>query len=497
MEKIRQTYKEYKETVSAYQMALNTMYFDLVTIAPKKGIAKRNEAMAYLSGELFLKMTDSKVLSQIEELKEKTDDLTEKKEIELLLKSLEYQRYLPKEVYVDYQQILNDGQVAWEEAKHEDNYEKFEPYLKAIINKQKEVLTYLPKQVSDYDYLLDLFEEGTNIQFYDNFFETIKTHLVPLMKEIQEKGKKIDNSVLYQHFDIEQQKAYNKQLLEYLNMDLQRCMVSESEHPFTIFYSDQEARFTTHYYEDNIMSGILSNIHEFGHALYSLQLKPEYDGTALKDNIGSAMHESQSRLLENHLGRSRALWEVQFPILKQYFPQQFKGIELDQFMKMINVTTPSFIRTEADELTYPLHILIRYELEKEIFNGKLDLDKLETEWNNKVEEYLGIKVIRPSEGILQDMHWGGGSFGYFPTYALGSAYAAQFYQAMDKEINVAECLKEHQFNKIAEWLKVNIHQDGAFKTAEEIMKKATKEAFDPQHYIQYLTDKYRKIYGLD
>ena len=487
-------FKEYKEVQAAYTMALSTLYYDLNTIAPKKGVAKRNKAMAILSGEAFSKATNPESLNRIEALGKETTDPEEKREIQLFLKEMQMDRVLPKDVYISFHQILNDSEAAWHEAKEQDDYTLFEPHLKSVIQKQKEVLRYVPKTVSDYDYLLDRYEDGMDIQTYDRFFTAVKTSLVPLIKEIQEKGRHIDDSILHLNYDVEKQAAFNAQLLDYLKMDHGKCILGLTEHPFTEFFSKDEARITTHYYENMLMSGIFSTIHEYGHALYSLQVKGTYDGTALKDGIGFAMHESQSRMMENHIGRNRALWEVQFPILQSYFPEQLKDVTLDSFMDMINISQPSLIRTEADELTYPLHILIRYELEKEIFNGSVNLDTLETMWNNKYEEYLGIRPQHSRDGILQDMHWGAGNLGYFPTYALGSAYAAQFYDAMSHQIDVDACLKNDQFEIIAQWLKEHIHQFGAYKSADDIMRYATGKPFDPQYYIDYLIKKYRALY---
>lgn len=496
VETLRKAFKEYKDTQKAYAFALSTMYYDIATIAPKKGIAKRNEAMAFLSGEAFSKATNKESLAMIEELGKITNDTEEKREISLFLKGMEYDRVLPKDVYVAMHKSINDSEAAWHEAKEKDDYASFAPYLKDVIIKQKEALHYVNKPSTDYDYLLDRFEDGMDMKQYDVFFSAIKQQLVPLIKKINASNYVIDDSVLYQSYDVEKQAKFNEQLLDYLGMDRDRCILGLTEHPFTDFFSENEARITTHYYEHDVMSGIFSTLHEYGHALYSLQTKPEYDGTALKDNIGYAMHESQSRFMENHIGRHPAFWSVQYPILQSYFPEQLSKVSFDDFMSMINVSRPSFIRTEADELTYPLHVLIRYEIEKEIFNGHVDLDTLETMWNDKYEEYLGIRPQTSREGILQDMHWGGGSFGYFPTYALGSAYAAQFYDAMEKQLPVEEYLKTNQFDKIAKWLKDNIHYVGAYQSANDILKQTTGSPFHAQYYIDYLTNKYRKLYHL-
>ena len=238
-----------------------------------------------------------------------------------------------------------------------------------MIESQKEVLNFLDKSCSDYDYLLDRYEMGTGAEMYDSFFARVKEKLLPLIREIQERGRKIDDSVLFADYDVKEQEAFLEELKDYMQVDRDCCYMGVSEHPFTEFFSAKESRITTHYHKNSLMSAILSTVHEYGHALYALQVEEKYDGTALKDAIGSAMHESQSRLMENHIGRNPAFWESNYPKLQKRFPDKLGNISLEHFMEMVNVSRPSLIRTEADELTYPVHVLIRYELEKEIFGG--------------------------------------------------------------------------------------------------------------------------------
>lgn len=489
-------YKAYKERTNAYQLAMNTLYFDQATIAPKKGAAFANKAMSVLAGENYSIATDPKAIQKIEELSKEEDLSPElKKELTLLLNDLEEERNVPKEVFVSFTKAVADSETAWHEAKEKSDYQLFKPYLKEVIEKQKEVLTYSKKDATPYDILLDRFQLGMNMEKYDVFFDKIKTDLIPFIKEIKEKGKKIDDSILHSDFDINEQEAFMLELNNYMQVDGKECYMGTTEHPFTSFFSAHDVRITTHYYEDKLMSAILSTVHEYGHALYGLQVNNDYEGTTLSSDIGYAMHESQSRLMENHIGRSKAFWSVNLPKLKKHFPQ-LKDIDLDTFMEMINVSYPSLIRTEADELTYPLHILIRYELEKKIFNEGVDYDELDKMWADKYEEYLGIRPQNDAEGILQDMHWGAANLGYFPTYALGSAFAAQFYHQMEKDIDVEAALLNNEFDKIAGWLKENIHQYGAYKDADQLMKDVTGEAFDPQYYIDYLINKFKKVYQI-
>lgn len=490
-------FEEYKEKKNAYDIALNSLYYDIATIAPKDGIPYRNKMVSILAGEAFTHETAKENIALIEELAT-CDDLSEeqKKEIELLMRDLADIRVLPKDVYIKFTQDKADSQHAWEKAKEENDYQIFKPHLINIIKKQKELLTYIDKECSDYDYMLDRYQIGCDMAFYDTFFDTIKKELLPFIQHLIKDGKRVDDQILFQKFDIEKQKKFMEILLNHLQANQKKCYVTTSEHPFTQFFSANETRLTTHYYEDNVMSAIFSTIHEFGHANYGLQIDPAYEGTTLAADVGFAMHESQSRFMENHIGRNPSFWKPLFPEFKAIFSEELKDVDFDSFMKMINVSRPSFIRTEADELTYPIHILIRYELEKQIFNGEVDYDHLDTLWNDKYEEYLGIRPDNDRDGILQDMHWGAADLGYFPTYALGSAFAAQFYHQMKQELDVDHLLEQGDFQKIYDWLKQHIHRYGAFKTADEIMRETTNEAFDVSYYINYLKDKYSALYEI-
>lgn len=489
-------FEEYKNRVNAYQLATSVLYLDQATIAPKRGSTYANKMMSILFGEQFEYATNPDNITKLE-LLEKQEGLSDKqkKELHLLLKNLEADRYVPKDVYVAFEKAVADSESIWQEAKHADNYEMFMPYLRDVIEKNKQVVSYSKKEKSTYDFLLDKFQEGYNIEKYDAFFHKIKEELVPFIKKLQNEAKQIDDAKLFEHYDIKKQEAFMEELKQYLLVDKSECYMATSEHPFTVFLSAHDVRITTHYYENNLMSAIFSTIHEYGHALYGLQVDDAFEGTTLQSNITYAMHESQSRFLENHIGRSRAFWEVNFPRLQAKF-DTLKDVSLDEFVRMINVSRASLIRTEADELTYPLHILIRYELEKQIFNGEVDYEKLPEMWADKYEEYLGIRPSTYREGILQDMHWGAANHGYFPTYALGSAFAAQFYHQMEKEMDVEEVLRNGDFDKISDWLKENIHQYGAYKSADEIMLDVTNEPFNPDYYIHYLKEKYTKLYNL-
>ncbi len=490
-------YQAYKQKTNAYALALSTMSFDQATIAPKNGTSYSNQLMAVLSTEAFIHASNPESIKKIEQLaNEDIDDLL-KKELSLLLKELHDNKDVPTDVFSEFTLATNEAGTAWSDAIDNQDYITFIPYLERVINAVKKQLKYHPnKKECAYNILLDRFEPGMNMDKYDAFFEQVKESLIPLIHQIIDADKKIDESILNQSFDIKSQEVFMNELCEYMRVNRDECYISTTQHPFTSFFSGNDVRITTHYYEKNLLSAIFSTIHEYGHALFGLQIDDAFEGTSLSNAIGFAMHESQSRFLENHIGKSKAFWEPNLAKLKANFPS-LESLDIDTFMELVNVSKPSLVRTEADELTYPLHVIIRYELEKEMFeNETIDYLQLNEKWNQKYKEYLGVTPSHDGEGILQDMHWSSAYFGYFPTYALGSAYAAQFYHTMSQRLDVDSILKNNEFEKIATWLKDNIHHHGASKTTEEILFEVTHEEFNPMYYITYLQDKFKTLYKL-
>ncbi|MEG0981594.1 MAG: carboxypeptidase M32 [Erysipelotrichaceae bacterium] len=491
-----QFYKEYEEKIGAYQMALETIGFDQATIAPKAGEEARNQASSILHGELFSLMTNKQAIEVMETLEKENIDDVLAKSIQQRLRSIRDIRILPKDVYVDYQRTISTTQSMWEKAKKANDYKLYEPYLMKLIEKKKHILTYRKEPLTSYEKLLDDFEEGMSIKKYEAFFQEIKTKIIPFIKEIQTKGKAIDTSPLEVLFPIDQQAEFMKVLQAYMNYDKDSCYMGISMHPFTTKICDHDLRITTAYHDHALTSSIFSTIHEYGHALYSLQVDEKYAGSILMDNMSMGMQESQSRMLENCIGRSKGFWVNNYEPLQKCFPKQLKDISFDAFIQMINAAKPSLIRTEGDELTYPLHILIRYEMEKAIFNDSIDTSHLDQLWADKYEEYLGVRPSNDADGILQDIHWSVGEFGYFPTYALGSAFAAQFFKQMNQDIDVQQALASNNFKMISDWLKDNIHQHGSYLNANEILKKVTGQDFDPSIYTDYLINKFKTIYQL-
>lgn len=341
-----------------------------------------------------------------------------------------------------------------------------------------------------YDVLLEDFEPGFPMAVLDPFFSQLKEVILPLLKKANERAPQIPDDFLFFYYPIEKQKAFNEYLLDYLGFDRKRGVMAESAHPFTTNLHKSDVRITTHYYPNMLASAIFSTIHECGHALYEQGISDELSQTPIGGGASCAMHESQSRFYENMLGRSLAFWKPLYGKLQESFPEQLNSVSLETFVASINKAVPGLVRTESDELTYCLHIIIRYELEKKLVDGNLSVEELPKAWNDLYEKYLGIRPANDAEGVLQDIHWSQGSLGYFPSYALGNAYAAQIYHQMKKELNPDALMEEGKLSVITDWLHEHIHQYGETYEARELLKRVTGEDFNPQYYFDYLQEKF-------
>ena len=345
--------------------------------------------------------------------------------------------------------------------------------------------------------MLDTYEKGFDMETLDRFFAVLKEQLVPFLKRLTDSGVSIDDSFLTGDYPEDKQEEIGRYLADYVGFDFDKGVMAVSAHPFTTNLHNHDVRITTAY-NNHVDDSIFSVIHESGHGIYEMGIPDELTQTLVGQGTSMGMHESQSRFFENIMGRSQAFWEPVYDKLQQLFPRQLGNISVEQFVKAINKVTPSLIRTQADELTYSLHVLIRYEIEKMLVEEDLDVEKLPEIWAGKYEEYLGVRPKDVAEGVLQDIHWSQGSFGYFPSYALGSAFGAQLYSCMKRQMDFEGLLKKGKegIKVIRKFLRENIHQYGKLKTSRQILKDVTGEDFNPQYYVDYLKEKYGRIYGI-
>lgn len=489
--------KQKQKQLNAYYHAMGVLYYDFDTAAPKNAVEGFSETMAALSEVTYKLSVNEENFKQLDFLSAHADELDEitRREVEEAQKGLKLLRNTPMDEYIEYQRVQSEANGVWHEAKVKSDYSMFEPSLRKLIDFSRRFAGYAAPEMDPYDYWLNEFEEGFTQDVLDKYFDRIKAALVPLIHKISEKPQPED-SFLHKHYPAEQQRKLSDYLMEVMGINRDDCAIGETEHPFTTGFNKHDIRITTHYYEDALESSMYSVIHEGGHATYELNNADELNGSPLMGGASCGMHESQSRFYENIIGRSRAFIELIFPKVKELFPEQLEGVDADMFYRAVNRSEPSLIRTEADELTYSMHVLIRYEIEKKLLHGELDTKDVPAEWNRLYKEYLGVDVPCDKEGCLQDSHWSGGSFGYFPSYSLGSAYGAQILHAMKKELDIDTLVKNGEMNRITDWLREHIHKYGMIKKPAELLKICCGEEFDPEYYIKYLTDKFSELYDL-
>ncbi len=489
----------YLDKRAALLSAMTLMEWDNETLAPVKAAEKTARCMGILTEGLYHSIVNAEAIGLIHQLQEE-EDLTEiqKAVVRTLAKELEkLEKISPKDERA-YSELVSRSQMVWQKAKVEDDYDTFAPYLEQVVDMTRKRNACCRKEGQRlYDVSLYEYEEGFGIQELDVFFAELKKTIVPLLKRIQESGVQPNTDFVYRTYEVEKQKQFNLWLAEYLGFDLEKGVIGESEHPFTTNLHNEDVRITTHYDPNNLLSAIFSTIHETGHALYEMHIPDEMTLTPVGSGASCGMHESQSRMMENMIARSRAFWEPIFGKLKECFPDQLEDVDLDQFVRAINRVQADLIRTESDELTYCLHIMVRYEAEKKLLEESVPVSELPSLWNSLYQEYLGVVPECNRDGVMQDVHWAGGMFGYFPSYALGNAFAAQLYHKMAQELDIPQLLRDGQISGISDWLAEHVHCYGATKTAGEILQLATGESFNPQYYTRYLTEKYTRLYRLE
>lgn len=476
--------------------ALGMLQWDNETLAPEESMQYMAKVLGILSGEYYKTTVNDDVKALLKELsvKEENDklDFNQKAIVKKLKKDFDIMETIPEEEYRAYNELVANASNIWSKAKNENDFKYFAPTLEKIISYQKKFASYRQKDGKAlYDILLDDYEEGFNMKLLDEFFGKIRKEIVPLLSEVVKHNDTIDKSFNSLEYDTEKQKEFGHFLAEYVGFDFKKGVLAESEHPFTMEFHNHDVRITTHYYKNNLESSIFSVIHESGHALYEMGVEDALTQTPVGGGTSMGMHESQSRFYENVLGRSKEFWMPLWDKLVNTFPEQLKGVTLERFIRCINKAEPDFIRTEADELTYSLHIMIRYEIEKLIFGSDIPIEELPALWNQKYQEYLGVTPPTDTLGILQDVHWSGGMFGYFPSYAIGSAVAAQLSHTMKEKMPVADYLKEGNLVPIREYLKDNIHKWGASKNTNELLLATTGESLNADYFIAYLKEKYK------
>ena len=464
-----------------------TLGWDQETYMPPQAAGFKAGQLSTLSGishQLFTADNTAHLLQSAKSNSQLTE--REKKNVAQIEEDFNRQKKYPTEFVENMSRAVSAAFNAWQQARKENNFKLFAPYLEKLIAIKKQECDLLGYKDHPYNALLNLHEKNATVAELDVLFTDVRKELVPFVKQIQQ-AKQVDNKFFFQPFERDAQWHFGIELLQQMGFDFSRGRQDISSHPFTTSFSMNDVRVTTRINENDFSEMIWSCIHEGGHALYEQGLPAEQYGMPLGEAISLGIHE----------GRSLPYWKHNFEVAKKYFPKQLQYISAEDFYKGTNRVEASFIRTNADELTYHFHVMIRYEIEKQIFEDKLKVNDLPEYWNAKYKEYLNIDVPNDSQGVLQDVHWSHGSFGYFPTYSLGSFYAAQFFNQAQKEIpNLIAEIESGNTTNLLNWLREKIHVHGKYYTAQELCVKITGEKLNFAYFMNYAKNKFGTIYDL-
>ncbi|HDQ05457.1 MAG TPA: carboxypeptidase M32 [Candidatus Bathyarchaeota archaeon] len=497
---------EKTKNITILNSAAAILHWDMETMMPPKGIKLRSLQMSMLSRIGHKISTDPEIGRLLEEIMKHPKygelDAVHKRNLYLINKNYDEQTKLPEELVAETSKQEAITIDTWKKAKAAKDFLKFKPELEKLVNLKKqaaEILMKVKETATPYDALIDIFEPKMTSQNISKVFGELKDGLISLLRKCEESPKQPNTSVLKRQVPIETQRKIGKLLTEFIGYDTEskesRGRIDETEHPFTTGYYD-DVRITTHYHPNNFASSIFSILHEGGHAMYEQNLKGEWMFQPVGEGCSMGFHESQSRFVENIVGRSREFWMYFMPKLKSLVGRVLSDVDLDDFVHAINHVTPSKIRIEADEVTYCLHIIIRFNLERDLFADKITIDELPQIWNESYRQYLGVTVKDDSEGVMQDTHWANGYYGYFPSYALGNIYSGQILASMEEEVqDWREQISNGNFGNVKQWLVKNVHSSGNLYSPAELIKRITGRELAVDPYLSYLNKKYSGLYG--
>jgi carboxypeptidase Taq len=453
----------------------------------------RADQSSLIQGMSYERFTDPSLEKLVDDLLSSNAlEELERKEVNIIKRNISKSKKLNKKFVERFSKLTSEAYSVWEKAKSASDFKLFEPSLNSIVDILKEKCDLVGYEVHPYDALIDDFEEGMTVAKLDPLFEDVKVRLGKLISKVLSiQGSK--TSHFSQHFDIPTQQKLVTRILDEMQVNKDFFRMDISSHPFCTNFHSTDIRMTTRYNENDLMSSIWSAIHESGHGLYEMGLSNGAVGMPSTRAVSLGIHESQSRFWENNIGRSLVFIEKLFPMISEYFPQQMKGLSPSDLFKEINFIEPSLIRTESDELTYHYHIMIRYEIEKKLISGQLKVSEVRDYWNSMYKEFLKIDVPNDANGCLQDVHWSFGGMGYFPTYSLGSFYAAQWYLEIDKKNPMDELILNGKYSQINDWHRLNIHHYGSLYTSDELCIKASGKSLDFSCFEDYISNKYQLI----
>lgn len=493
------------QTLSDIGGAAALLGWDQRTHMPARGASVRAERLATMvsiSHEMLTSDETGALIADAEDhVRAMGDDSFEASLWRLVKRRFDKAMLVPKELSVEQQRAASAGYIAWRKSRAESDYAQFRDALQHNIDLTKQTVdalrSYFPDAEEDYDILLDDYEHGMRTSDIVRVFNDLRVATKDLLKTVTDSGETDRDAILHGNFPADKQQKLVEVVVRQLGFTEDAFDLAETTHPFESSMAINDIRLTTKYEEDFFNPSFFGTMHEFGHGLYEHQISEAYERTPLARGVSMAWHESQSRMMENLVGRGRSFWDWAMPQVQKVFPDQFSGVSADDMYRAVNAMGPSLIRIEADELTYNLHIIIRFELERDLIAGKVTADDLPEAWSEKFRDYFGIDVPNDADGVLQDVHWSQGSFGYFPTYALGNVLGAMLWEkihaeipALDQEISAGE------LGTLREWLRENIHQHGSFYTPNDLLDKVLSvRQLDAAPLVNYLTAKVSELYG--
>ncbi|MBQ1490367.1 MAG: carboxypeptidase M32 [Blautia sp.] len=486
-------YQQQMKLMGYYERAVTLLSWDMYTQVPRRGYEDMGEALSYFSTQEFSLSTSDSFFELVEKLSSSPEyeNLSPnwQKIISQQKKDLEEERRIPKEFFTAFVEAKNASMMAWQEAKAASDFSMFAPHLEKMVEMTKESCAYTRPGEDVYDVLLDTYEEGMGAEEIGAVFGELKEGLLPILEELR-KRPYVPTGILEKTYAPEDQKKVQDLLLRYIGFSFEAGATGESEHPFTTSFSHRDVRVTSHFFPHDPLFAMFSTIHEGGHAIFDQNVDPSLLGTPMESCRYMGIHESQSRFYENILGRNQAFWEPIYTAVQGILPE-LSSFSLEEFMREVNHVQGSLIRTAADEVTYPLHIILRYELEDGIFRRGIPVRDLPELWNDGMERYLGVRPEKDSEGILQDMHWSDGSFGYFPSYLLGSIYDGMFKEKLEEELgSIDTLLREGKIHEITKWLNQKIHFYGGLRKPKEVIAEVCGAPLSAKPLLTYFRNKY-------
>jgi carboxypeptidase Taq len=474
--------------------------WDLEVTMPRAGAAVRAEQLATLervAHERFTSAEIGRLLDGLQPYEERLDpESDEASLIRVARRDWEKARRVPAELRGDLMHAAARGYEVWVKARERSDFALFLPALQRNLELKHRYIECFDGFQTPYDALLDDYEEGMTTAEVAEVLARLRDGLVPLISEIAHHGDPVDASFLAGPFPVDRQRRVERAILDRVGFDEESWRLDEIVHPAAYAFATSDVRISTRYSESSLET-LFSVLHEFGHGLYDRQVSPALERTPLASGVSLGVHESQSRLWENLVGRGLPFWRHFYPQLREEFPERLGGVSLDAFYRAVNKVTPSLIRVDADEVTYNLHVVVRFELELELIDGKLEPRDLPGAWNARMRHYLGVDVPDDARGVLQDSHWSGGGFGYFPTYSLGNVLSVQLWKRLREDVaDVDDEIERGEFASLREWLGEHVHRHGRKFAPRETVERAAGGPLDPEPYLRYLREKYGEIYGL-